>query len=303
VTPVFTAGFGRGRRACIALLAATLTACASAPPPPPPPRPISAIVTISAASDLNPNRDGRASPVFLRIYQLKDDAKFLNGTFDDVTARSDAVLAASVVAREERMVEPGATTDVTLEVPAETRLLGVVAEYSDLAASQWRAASPAPQGGLLTLFESHSLLITVGRQAVTVTLAPPKGPSPPKQAQQHKFSLPKLSMPKLSLPASAPAAPAAPVAPAAPAIAAPAAPAVAAPAVAVPAAPAVAVPAAPAVAVPSAPAAAVPSAPAAAIATPATPVPTAHKATPPTTPPTSGSSATPSPASQSLTDK
>lgn len=263
----FATGFSRARGARISVLAVLLTACASEPPPPPPPKPISAIVTISAAADVNPNRSGRASPIFLRIYQLKDDAKFLNGTFDDVTARSDSVLAAAVIARDERMVEPGATTDVTLEVPPETRLLGVVAEYSDLAGSQWRAASPAPQGGLLTLFESHSLLITVGRQAVAVTLAPPKGPPPPKQAQQHKLSLPKLSLPKFSLPTSAPAAPAAPAvaAPSAPAIAAPAAPAVAAPAVAMPAAPAVAVPAAPAVAVPAAP------------------VPTEHKATPPTT--------------------
>jgi type VI secretion system protein VasD len=226
-----------------ACLAATLSACKSTPPPQPPPQPVTATLTIIGAADLNPNHEGRASPVYLRLYQLKDGSKFLNASFDDVTVRSDQVLAAALVAREERMVEPGANVTLNLEVPPETRLLGVVAEYADLADSQWRAASPEPAGGLLTLFQDHSLLITVGRQAVAVTVGPPPKGAAKKQASKSKFSLPKLSLPSFS-------APSVPAAPAAPAVTAPAAPAVAAPA-----APAVAAPAAPAVAPPTVPAA------------------------------------------------
>jgi type VI secretion system protein VasD len=198
----------------LAALIGTLAACKSAPPPAAAPKPVNALVTVVAAPELNPNREGRASPVFLRIFQLKDSAKFLTGSFDDVTTRSDQVLAAALVSREERMVEPGTTVTLNLEVPPETRVLGVVAEYSDLADSQWRAASPAPEGGLLTLFADHSLLITVGRQAVAVTVAPPAKAAAPK-AEGHKFSLPKLSLPGFSSPA-APTAPAVPTAPAAP---------------------------------------------------------------------------------------
>jgi type VI secretion system protein VasD len=226
--------------ALAAALIGALASCKSAPPPEPP-KPVTATLTIIGAADLNPNHEGRASPVYLRLYQLKDGSKFLTASFDDVTARSDQVLASALVAREERMVEPGATVTVNLEVPPETRLLGVVAEYADLADSQWRAASPEPAGGLLTLFADHSLLITVGRQAVAVTVGPPPKGAPKKQAS--RFSLPKLSLPSLSPPS----------APAAPAVAAPAAPAVAAPAVAAPAAPAA--PTAPAVAPPTVPAA------------------------------------------------
>lgn len=162
-------------------LAATVAACKGAPPPPePPPKPIIASLTIIGSADLNPNRAGRASPVFLRLYQLRDGARFMNAAFDDLTARADQVLAAALVSREERMVEPGSTVTLTLQVPPDTRLLGVIAEYADLAGSQWRAASPEPPGGLLTLFKDHSLLVTVGRQAVVVTAvpAPPSAPAP-----------------------------------------------------------------------------------------------------------------------------
>jgi type VI secretion system VasD/TssJ family lipoprotein len=61
---------------------------------------------------------------------------------------------------------------LTLKIDPATRLLGVVAEYSDLANSRWRAASPAPAGGLLALFKDQSLVINLDRQAVSVVAVP-----------------------------------------------------------------------------------------------------------------------------------
>jgi type VI secretion system protein VasD len=158
------------RTAGIALLvtfAAAGAACKSKPPPVEIPKPITAVVSIVAAPDLNPNRDGRPSPVFLRLLLLRDGARFLNAGFDDVTAKSDQVLSASLLGRDERMVQPGSAITVTLEVPPEARMLGVVAEYSDLPDSRWRAATPVTEGGLLSQFKGHSLLVSVGRQSVS----------------------------------------------------------------------------------------------------------------------------------------
>jgi type VI secretion system protein VasD len=168
------------RRALCAAIAsaALLAACRSAPPPappPPPPKPIDVAISIVAAPDLNPNRNGRPSPVFLRVYQLRNASKFLNADFDDLSMRADATLAATLIGRDERMVEPATTTDLALKIDPETQLLGVIAEYSDLANSQWRGASPAPGGGLLSLFKNRSLVIKLDRQAVSVVAAPAKG--------------------------------------------------------------------------------------------------------------------------------
>lgn len=159
----------RARRAALLALVAcaALAGCKSTPPPPP--KPIDVQVNVVAAPDINPNRSGRPSPVFLRVFQLRDASKFLNAEFDDATLHSDTVLAGVVIARDERMIEPATTVALPLKIDPETRLLGVVAEYFDVANSQWRATSPTPEGGLLTLFKNQSLVIHLGRQAVTVT--------------------------------------------------------------------------------------------------------------------------------------
>ena len=68
---------------------------------------------VVVAPDVNPNRSGRASPVFLRVFALRDPSKFQNAEFDDVTLRTDATLAATLIGREERMVEPGSTISAT----------------------------------------------------------------------------------------------------------------------------------------------------------------------------------------------
>ncbi len=150
--------------------------CKSKPPPAPEaPKPIIAVVSIVAAPDLNPNREGRPSPVFLRLLLLRDGTKFLNAGFDDVTLKSDQVLAGSLIGRDERMVQPGAALKITLEVPPEARMLGVVAEFADLPASRWRTATPLADGGLLSQFKGHSLLVSVARQSVSTEFVPAQG--------------------------------------------------------------------------------------------------------------------------------
>lgn len=154
-------------RVLLSIALVLIASCKSKPPPVEIPKPVSAVVSIVAAADINPNREGRPSPVFLRLLVLKDSARFLNGEFDEVTAKSDQVLAAALVARDERMIEPGSAVKITLEIPPEARMLGVVAEYSDLAASRWRTVTPAAAGGLLAQFKGRSLLVSVGRQSVS----------------------------------------------------------------------------------------------------------------------------------------
>jgi type VI secretion system protein VasD len=170
----------RGRRrpglALLSVLLATLalTACKSKPPAVVIPKPIIATVSIVAAQDLNPNRDGRPSPVFLRLLLLRDGGKFSSAEFDEVTAKADQVLAAALLGRDERMIEPGSSVKITLEVPPEARVLGVVAEYSALPDSRWRAVTPMAEGGLLSQFKGHTLLVSVGRRSVSTEFIPEK---------------------------------------------------------------------------------------------------------------------------------
>jgi type VI secretion system protein VasD len=162
---------GRHIAGALAVLVALLAGCKHAPPPAPPPpappKPLEVEIRVIAAPDVNPNRSGRPSPVFLHVFALRDPSKFVNAEFDEVTLHADSTLAGTLLGREERMVEPGSNMVIALVIDPATRLLGVVAEYSDLASSRWRATSPAPAGGLLTLFKDQSLVIFLDRQAVS----------------------------------------------------------------------------------------------------------------------------------------
>jgi type VI secretion system protein VasD len=157
--------------------AAAVVACKSKPPPPVEiPKPINAVVSIVAAPGLNPNREGRPSPVFVRLLLLKDATRFMNAEFDEVTAKSDQVLAASLIGRDERMVAPGSTIKLTLEVPPEARVVGVVAEFADLPDSRWRTATVATEGGLLSQFKGHSLQVSLGPRTVSTDFIPVRSP-------------------------------------------------------------------------------------------------------------------------------
>jgi type VI secretion system protein VasD len=170
-----TAGIPAPVRAALTGLLVTsvlvMTGCKSKPPAVEPPKPITVVVSIAAAPDLNPNREGRPSPVFLRLWVLRDGTKFLNAGFDDVTVKSDQVLAGTLIGRDERMVQPGAVVRIPLEIPPEARMLGVVAEFADLPASRWRAFTPLTEGGLSQL-KGHTLLVSLGRQSVSTEFVP-----------------------------------------------------------------------------------------------------------------------------------
>jgi len=121
-----------------ALLVSACGGDAPIAPAPPAPDPIVPI-RILADADLNPNSAGRASPVLLRIFQLSESAEFLGAEFDALTVRGKETLSGVLVRREERMVQPGSEVVMELELEPQARVLGVVAEYSDLTRSNWRA--------------------------------------------------------------------------------------------------------------------------------------------------------------------
>jgi len=161
-------------RAALALSGLLILAgCGSKPPAvPEQPKPIAVSVSVIASPDLNPNREGRPSPVFLRLLVLRDGTKFLDAGFDEVTGKLDQTLAGSLIGRDERLVQPGVTLKIPLEIAPEARMLGVVAEFADLPASRWRASTALTAESL----KDHTLRVVVGRQSVSADLAALQGP-------------------------------------------------------------------------------------------------------------------------------
>ena len=146
-------------RACVALALFGLTGgCgmfakppppAPAPPPappPPPPPPPKLSISIVAGAKLNPDSSGRASPVVVRLYELKSATAFASADFMSLFEQDKNVLASDTVVREEFTMQPGETKIVSKPLAPETRVIGLMAVFRDIERAQWRGVATLAPG-------------------------------------------------------------------------------------------------------------------------------------------------------------
>jgi type VI secretion system protein VasD len=145
------------------LVIASMAGCAAAP------KPAETKMQIVATADVNPDGKGRPSPIVVRVFQLKTEAEFAKADFFAIYDREKEVLGGSLIAREEYTLEPGETEDMKFEISRDARFLGVLAAYRDQGA-HWRALSPAPEKGLADMLKKDRLTITLGKNAVSLTI-------------------------------------------------------------------------------------------------------------------------------------
>lgn len=93
---------------------------------------------ITASDQLNPDLNGRPSPIVLRLMELKHPTAFENADFFTLYERAKEALAQDMVSNEEIELRPGETLDLKLTVGNSNRYIGVLAAYRDLPETQWR---------------------------------------------------------------------------------------------------------------------------------------------------------------------
>jgi type VI secretion system protein VasD len=149
-----------------------LCACAKPPaapiivspaPPPPPPPPTVLQIHIDAAANANPDSHGRASPVVVRLLELKSLAAFQNADFFSLFERDRETLGSDLVAKDEIVLRPGGRREIRRELHADTRFIALVAGYRDIERSRWRASMP------VKLNQATPVSISVQEQEITVT--------------------------------------------------------------------------------------------------------------------------------------
>lgn len=101
---------------------------------------------LEASPDLNPDLNGRPSPVKIRLYVLKSLSVFENTDFFALRERDRELLAEDIAYREEMHVRPARTHEITYTIKAEDSpegplYVGVMAAYRDLENAEWRAAT------------------------------------------------------------------------------------------------------------------------------------------------------------------
>lgn len=120
---------------CACLL---LGACASAPPPP---SPRTLKIAVSASWVVNPDESGRASPIVLRLYQLKSDDVFASADFYALYDGDTKVLGAAMLGREELHLVPGQHIELERPVAPGATRFAVLAGFRDVDRARWRAVA------------------------------------------------------------------------------------------------------------------------------------------------------------------
>jgi len=151
---------------CAGAACVALDGCKSKPPPKPPPPEL--MVSMRAKPDVNPGPDGKASPIVLRLYQLKADAAFGNSDYFPLFDDEKKALGGDLVSREEQELVPGQTLSLEIPFAPETRYIGLAGGYRDTGNASWRAIAPAPG----SKGKSVHVMAVAERSRVTVSVTP-----------------------------------------------------------------------------------------------------------------------------------
>jgi type VI secretion system protein VasD len=123
-------------------LALLLAACASGDPKSH--EPLRLDLTISAATTVNPDDQGRAAPIVVRVYELKTDNAFKAADYFSLQDKDKTVLTDDLVKRDEFQLRPGEHQTIRRIADANSTTLAVLAQYRDLPHAVWRAVYPLP---------------------------------------------------------------------------------------------------------------------------------------------------------------
>ncbi|WP_407294416.1 type VI secretion system lipoprotein TssJ [Stutzerimonas zhaodongensis] len=102
-------------------------------------------LSLQGSDRLNPDLNGRPSPIVIRLIELKHPVAFENADFFSLYQRPKEALSPDLVVQEELELRPGEQRDLKLFVQEGSRYVGVLAAYRDLPESSWRFVIPLQQ--------------------------------------------------------------------------------------------------------------------------------------------------------------
>jgi type VI secretion system protein VasD len=127
-----------------------------------PPPPVAFAVEVSATA--NPDATGRASPVVVRLYELKSPVAFESADFFSLFDRESQTLGADLVARDEYQLKPGEQVLLARALRPGARYFAVAVAYRDLERARWRAVQTLPGSA------PNGIGVRIDTRNVTVTL-------------------------------------------------------------------------------------------------------------------------------------
>lgn len=141
VTRLAPVGRRIGRVMTVAAAALAVVGCSSTAKQVPVPY----AVELRVANDVNPDANGRASPIQVTIFELRSSSQFESRDFFTLLGDPQAALGQELLDTEQVILKPGQTQVVRRPGNIQARAIGVVAGYRDLEGSTWRRTVNLPE--------------------------------------------------------------------------------------------------------------------------------------------------------------
>jgi type VI secretion system protein VasD len=139
-------------------IAGLLGACAGAP------KRENLGMQVTATADVNPDMQGRPSPVILHIMELNSTEQFNRLDYMSLTQPSGSALGAELLSKNRLVLQPGESKELPMELNPMTTDIGLVAGYRDIDNAIWRKVVPITQGdtkGISITLEQTQIVTTV----------------------------------------------------------------------------------------------------------------------------------------------
>lgn len=95
-----------------------------------------------ASRDLNPDANGRPSPIAVRVYQLTSRTTFDNLDFDAAFDNAATVLSEELISTADLVLQPGGREELTVELESEAAFIAIAAGYRHIDRASWKLVLP-----------------------------------------------------------------------------------------------------------------------------------------------------------------
>jgi type VI secretion system protein VasD len=117
-----------------------LIGCGTAAAPPP----TVVDLAFTAADDVNPDSENRASPILVRCLQLVTTSTFEKADYFQLHDGEKAILGQDILDAQNIALPPGAAKELSFDAKPATKFIGIIASYRDIDRATWRAVVPVP---------------------------------------------------------------------------------------------------------------------------------------------------------------
>lgn len=99
-------------------------------------------LTLEASATVNPDLNGRASPIEVRIFELSSRTMFDSLDFDTTWNNAEVVLGEQLLSHQLHVLLPRQIQEHRIELAPQAAFIAIVASYRDIDSARWKLIYP-----------------------------------------------------------------------------------------------------------------------------------------------------------------